>query len=74
MTQYEYEDIFKGRPRKLLILKPAEGTIYRVFCEASFLGSIMPDPDESPGLWKTEYNLLKPIVKKIGQHIDSLRG
>jgi hypothetical protein len=73
MKQYEYEDIFKGKPRKLLILKPTEGTTYRVFCEASFLGTITPGAVEASSLWTTEYNLLKPIVKKIGEHIESLR-
>jgi len=71
MQQYEYEDIYKGKPRKLLILKPQEGTDYRVFCEASFLGTITMVTEDSSSTWKSEYNLLKPVVKKIGDYIQS---
>ena len=71
MQQYEYEDVYKGKPRKLLILKPQEGADYRVFCEASFLGTITLLIEDSSSTWKSEYNLLKPIVKKIGEYIES---
>jgi len=73
MQQYEYEDIYKGKPRKLLILRPQEGTEYRVFCEASFLGTIISVTTEGGSVWRSEYNLLKPVVKKIGDYIESLK-
>ena len=72
MEQVEYKDIYKGKPRKLLILKPQEGTDYRVFCESSFIGLISNEQEGEISIWKTEYNLLKPVVKKIGLYIESL--
>ena len=72
MHQFIYEDEYRGQPRKLLILKPGEGTDYRVFEDANFLGSIRPvAKGESAVVWKTEYNVLKPIVKKIGDYVES---
>lgn len=72
MQQYIYEDQYRGKPRKLLILTPSDGTAYRVFCDADFLGSITPVADDHAGItWKTEYNILKPIAAKIGEHIAS---
>jgi hypothetical protein len=70
--QYIYEDQYKGKPRKLLIFPPNEGNDYRVFFEANFLGSITPALTEDGMLiWKTEYNILKPIAGKIGQYIEA---
>ncbi|MET1055236.1 MAG: hypothetical protein ABWY16_08000 [Pedobacter sp.] len=68
--QYIYEDQYKGKARKLLIFPPNEGQDYRVFCQGSFLGSIRPvtGGDEAV-IWKTEYNILKPIAGKIGEFI-----
>lgn len=71
MQQYLYEDIYKGQPRKLLILMPQEGTDYRVFCESNFLGSVrLITGDNGIAVWKTDYNILKPIALKIGQSIE----
>jgi hypothetical protein len=70
--QYIYEDLYRGKIRKLLILTPHEGTDYRVFHDADFLGSIRPVKTGSDGMtWKTEYNILKPIVIKMGEYIES---
>jgi hypothetical protein len=71
MQQYTFEDQYKGKPRKLLILMPQDGLDYRVFCDASFLGSIRPVQDDNGVTWKTEYNILKPVAKKIGESIES---
>jgi len=72
MQQYQYEDVYKGKPRKLLILSPKDGTDYRVFCESLFLGTIKHVIDlNAVNNWKTEYNILKPIVQKIGKYIES---
>jgi len=70
--QYIYEDHYRGKIRKLLILVPREGSDYRVFHDSDFLGSIKPVDTGSGGiLWKTEYNMLKPIALKIGAYIES---
>lgn len=74
MQQYEYIDIYKGKPRKLLILIPHEGLDFRVFCEADFLGSIRCEQDGDASIWKTDYNILKPIVSKIGAHIERCKA
>ncbi|CAM4345715.1 hypothetical protein SAMN06265348_112130 [Pedobacter westerhofensis] len=69
--QYIYEDHYKGKPRKLLVLLLNEGQEYRVFWDADFLGSIKPVRDEDGLLiWRTEYNILKPIAGKIGAYIS----
>lgn len=76
MQQYQYEDVYKGKPRKLLILMPQNGQDYRVFCESEFLGSIKA-VQEDPAvavLWKTDYNILKPISSKLGKHIEHCRA
>jgi len=55
-----------------MIFPPNEGEAYRVFCDASFLGTITPVMNEDKVLiWKTAYNILKPIAAKIGAHIES---
>lgn len=70
MQQFIYEDQYKGKPRKLLILMPQDGLEYRVFCDSVFLGSIRLVKDSLMVMsWKTEYNLLKPIAAKIGEFI-----
>ena len=71
MQQYQYDDHYKGKPRKLLILMPPDGIDYRVFCDASFLGTIKPVTVNDQTTWKTEYNMLKPIAGKIGAHIEA---
>lgn len=71
MQQYLYEDQYKGKPRKLLILMQPDGTDYRVFCDSSFLGTIKPVTQENLTIWKTEYNILKPIAAKIGESITA---
>jgi len=72
MHQFIYEDEYRGQPRKLLILKPVEGTDYRVFEDANFMGSIRPVAEGGSIVrWKTEYNVLKPIAKKIGEYVES---
>lgn len=71
MQQYIYEDQYKGKPRELLILSPAEGTEYRVFCEGAFLGSVKQLQVGTKTDWKTEYNILKPVAAKIGAYISS---
>jgi len=73
MEQIEYEDIYKGKPRKLVILNPLGGTTYRVFCEASFVGTITVTENEGSFEWQSDYNLLKPVVKKIGHFIEELQ-
>jgi hypothetical protein len=70
--EYTYQDDYKGKARTLLIFSPNEGDSYRVFCEASFLGSITPVwVDDNVKIWKTEYNILKPIVRQMGAYIES---
>lgn len=70
--QYIYEDQYRGKLRKLLILVPQEGADYRVFHNADFLGSIKPlETGNGCVIWKTEYNILKPIAAKIGEFITS---
>lgn len=72
MQQYIYEDEYRGKSRKLLILFSAESREYRVFCESQFLGLIKSDLGINDGIsWKTDYNILKPIVGKIGSYIES---
>lgn len=70
--QYLYEDQYKGKKRTLQIFSPTDGDSYRVFCEASFLGSITPVRNEDESVtWKTEYNIIKPVARQIGQYIES---
>ena len=72
MQQYTYEDRYRGRTRKLLILSADDGIAYRVFCDANFYGSITSQLREDGGkVWKTDFNILKPIVSKIGLFIES---
>lgn len=73
MEQYTYEDQYKGKPRKLLILLSPGAEEYRIFCDADFLGSIKPAESADQEIkWKTEYNILKPIADKIGSYILSV--
>jgi len=72
MQQYTYEDQYRGQARKLLILSADDGIAYRVFCDANFYGSITSQLREDGGkVWKTDFNILKPIVSKIGLFIES---
>jgi len=72
MQQYTYEDQYRGQARKLLILSADDGIAYRVFCDANFYGSITSKLREDGGkVWKTDFNILKPIVSKIGLFIES---
>ncbi|AMQ00197.1 hypothetical protein AY601_3329 [Pedobacter cryoconitis] len=71
MEQYNYEDEYRGQKRKFLILSGEENTIYRVFSEARFIGSISHEIDNEKVIWKTEYNILKPIATKIGEWIEN---
>jgi len=72
MEQYTFEDLYKGKPRKLLILMPQDGQHYRVFCEANFMGVITAERNAADVvIWRSDYNILKPIVSKIGAHIES---
>lgn len=71
MQQYLYEDQYKGKPRKLLILMQPDGTDYRVFCDSNFLGTIKQVIQENVISWKTDYNILKPIAGKIGESITA---
>lgn len=68
MAQIEYKDIFKGKPRTLLILE--SDTDYRIFCENAFVGSLTFADTDGAGRWTTVYNLLKPIAVKLGAHIE----
>ncbi|MBB5636302.1 hypothetical protein HDF26_003241 [Pedobacter cryoconitis] len=70
MEQYIYEDEYRGQKRKLLILSVEDGSGYRVFLEAKFIGLITPVVNEETLSWQTDYNILKPIVKKIGEWIE----
>jgi len=72
MQQYTYEDQYRGQTRKLLILSGDDKISYRVFCDANFFGSIIPE-DTAAGqkVWKTDFNILKPIAAKIGLFIES---
>lgn len=71
MQQYLYQDQYKRKLRKLLILRSADGADYRVFCESAFLGTIKSETQENQTRWKTEYNILKPIAAKIGESITT---
>jgi|GEM_PF-2589483 len=72
MQEYIYEDQYKGKTRKLLILMTPNGQDYRVFCDSNFMGSITTVQNAAEKtIWKSEYNILKPIVSKIGEHIES---
>jgi len=72
MQEYIYEDQYKGKPRKLLILLSPGGQDYRVFCDANFLGSITAVQHEDDTIiWKSDYNILKPVVSKIGAYVES---
>ncbi|MBB6500595.1 hypothetical protein [Pedobacter cryoconitis] len=71
MEQYIYEDEYRGQKRKLLILSVADSSGYRVFCETKFIGSINPVSNETGLVWKTEYDVLKPIARKIGEWIEN---
>ncbi len=71
MEQYCYEDEHRGQKRQLLILSVDDGTGYRVFCEAKFIGSISPVLRENVVIWQTDYNVLKPIARKIGEWITN---
>lgn len=71
MKQYIYEDEYRGQKRKLLILSVADGSGYRVFLDAKFIGLISAVINGEVVIWQTEYNLLKPIVKKIGEWIEN---
>lgn len=71
MEQYMYEDEYRGKWRKLLIVYSAGSDEYRVFQESQLLGLIRYVNEEADFCgWKTEYNVLKPIVAKIGAHIE----
>lgn len=74
MAEIEYQDIFKGKPRKMLILEPQSGSEYRVFVESAFVGSLSFVAEDGNGSWKTTYNLLKPIAGKLGAHIERIRA
>lgn len=50
---------------------PPDGIDYRVFCDASFLGTIKPVTVNDQTTWKTEYNMLKPIAARIGACIEA---
>ncbi|MBB5647724.1 hypothetical protein [Pedobacter cryoconitis] len=71
MEQYTYEDEYRGQKRKLLILSGEEDTSYRVFSDAKFIGSISHEINNEKVVWKTEYNILKPIATKIGEWIEN---
>ena len=71
MEQYSYEDEYRGQKRKFLILSGEENNIYRVFSEARFIGSISHKFHNEKVIWKTEYNILKPIATKIGEWIEN---
>jgi len=72
MQQYTYEDQYRGQTRKLLILSAGDGVAYRVFCGADFYGSITLQVAASgERIWKTDFNILKPIASKIGLFIES---
>lgn len=71
MEQYSYEDEYRGQKRKFLILSGEENNIYRVFSEARFIGSISHESHNEKVIWKTEYNILKPIATKIGEWIEN---
>lgn len=71
MEQYIYEDEYRGQKRKLLILSVADGSGYRVFLADKFIGLISPVISDEAVIWQTEYNMLKPIAKKIGEWIEN---
>ncbi|QNK62035.1 hypothetical protein H7F33_15985 [Pedobacter sp. PAMC26386] len=70
MEQYIYEDEYRGQKRKLLILSVEDGSGYRVFCESKFIGLISPLVNDEAIIWQTDYNILKPIARKIGERIE----
>lgn len=71
MKQYIYNDIFKGKARELLIIGQMDRAEYRVYCENNMIGIMLKDPSKPlEQQWSTVYNLLKPIAKKLGKHID----
>jgi len=72
MQQYIFIDQYKGQPRKLLILTQQSRVEYRVFCESNFLGSIQVVTENDVVSWKSDYNMLKPIVSKIRSHIETV--
>jgi hypothetical protein len=71
MEQYIYEDEYRGQKRKLLILSVQNGSGYRVFSEAKFIGVISPVSNGNSIIWQTDYNVLKPIAGKIGEWIEN---
>ncbi|KIO75723.1 hypothetical protein TH53_19070 [Pedobacter lusitanus] len=70
MEQYIYEDEYRGQKRKLLILSGEDGSGYRVFLQAKFIGLICPEVNKDIVIWRTDYDILKPIVRKIGEWIE----
>lgn len=72
--QYIYEDQYRGKLRKLVIFPPNEGQEYRVFCETNFIGSITPvSGDNNTLIWKTAYDILKPLARKLGVMIEGFQ-
>jgi len=72
MEQYIYEDEYRGQKRNLLIISGEDDTSYRVFLDAKFIGAISHEISDELVIWKTEYNILKPIANKIGKWIENL--
>lgn len=70
MEQYIYEDEYRGQKRNLLIISREDDTSYSVFLDARFIGSISHEMSNELVIWKTEYNILKPIADKIGKWIE----
>lgn len=72
MEQYVYKDEYRGKIRNLLVVYSAESDEYRVFLESQLLG-MMRYVEDGAGqfVWKTDYNMLKPIVSKIGAYIEA---
>ncbi|MET4142996.1 hypothetical protein [Pedobacter sp. UYP1] len=71
MEQYIYEDDYRGQKRNLLIISGEDDTSYRVFLDARFIGSISHEITDELVIWKTDYNILKPIANKIGKWIEN---
>jgi uncharacterized protein YukJ len=71
MEQYIYEDDYRGQKRNLLIISGKDDTSYRVFLDARFIGSISHEITDELVIWKTDYNILKPIANKIGKWIEN---
>lgn len=63
--------MYRGKIRKLLVVHTAESNQYRVFCESELLGLMRAEEGEGLLIWKTDYNMLKPIVSKIGAYIEA---